>query len=92
MLWTATCTLLLALYEADKVSSNYEFPRLTISTMGAINTFSDVLFMILLGLGLMIARMKLQKNQKMALLTIFGYRRIVRHIHILLLYTVLISE
>jgi hypothetical protein len=61
--------LLLALVVAGKTQA-YEFPRLAIAATGVINTFLDVLFLILL--GLMIARMKLQKNQKVALVIIFG--------------------
>jgi hypothetical protein len=69
ILWTVTCSLLLALVVAGKTQA-YEFPRLAIAATGVINTFLDVLFLILL--GLMIARMKLQKNQKVALVIIFG--------------------
>jgi hypothetical protein len=69
LLWTATCTIMLAVWMAGKIS-NHEFPRLAISTVAMINTVSDILYLILL--GLMIARMKLQKNQKLALVTVFG--------------------
>lgn len=69
MLWTATCIILLALQAVGKMPEN-SFARLGISTTGIINAFSDILVLMLP--VVMISRMKLQKKQKIALISIFG--------------------
>jgi hypothetical protein len=69
MLWTATCIILLALHAVGKMPEN-SFARLGISSTGIINAFSDILVLMLP--VVMISRMKLQKKQKIALISIFG--------------------
>ncbi|KAF2478139.1 uncharacterized protein BDR25DRAFT_299836 [Lindgomyces ingoldianus] len=68
LLWTATCIILLALQGVDKLPKG-GFSRLGISITGIVNAFTDFL---ILGLPiLMVTRMKLRKNQKIALISIF---------------------
>jgi hypothetical protein len=67
-LWTITCVLLLALQAADKLPKN-GFSRLGISVTGIINAFTDFL---ILGLpAFMISKMRLQRKQKIAVISIF---------------------
>jgi hypothetical protein len=69
MLWTAACITLLALQETGRMP-RHGFMRLGISTTGIVNGFSDMLLMILP--AVMVYRLKLQKKQKIALISIFG--------------------
>ncbi|KAF2108667.1 hypothetical protein BDV96DRAFT_652606 [Lophiotrema nucula] len=68
LLWTATCIILLALQGADKLPKG-GFSRLGISITGIVNAVTDF---FILGLPIfMISRMKLQRKQKLALISIF---------------------
>jgi cytochrome bd-type quinol oxidase subunit 2 len=69
MLWTLACILLLALQETGNMPHN-GFMRLGISTTGLVNGFSDIFLMILP--AVMVSRLKLQKRQKIAMISIFG--------------------
>jgi hypothetical protein len=69
MLWTLACMILLGLQETGKMPRN-GFMRLGISTTGMVNGLSDMLLMILP--AVMVSRLKLQKKQKIALISIFG--------------------
>lgn len=69
LLWTITCVVLLALQGIGEMPSN-GFSRLGISITGVVNAFSDILLMLLP--AIMISRMKLQKKQKIALISIFA--------------------
>jgi cytochrome bd-type quinol oxidase subunit 2 len=69
MLWTAACIILLALQETGRTPKN-GFMRLGISVTGMVNGFSDMLLMIIP--AVMVSRLKLQKKQKIALISIFG--------------------
>jgi hypothetical protein len=67
--WTTTCIILVALQGAGKMPKS-GFSRLGISTTGVINALSDIL--LLVPPAVMISRMKLQRKQKVALISIFG--------------------
>lgn len=69
LLWTITCVILLALEGVGGMPSN-GFSRLGISITGIVNAFSDILLMLMP--AIMISRMKLQKKQKIALISIFA--------------------
>jgi hypothetical protein len=69
LLWTAACVILLALHIVGKMPET-GFPRLGASITGMINTLSDILFLILS--AVIITRMKLSTDQKIALVTILG--------------------
>lgn len=69
VLWTATCIILLALEGIGKMPST-GFSRLGISITGIVNALSDIL--LLIPPAIMITRLKLQKKQKIALISIFG--------------------
>jgi hypothetical protein len=69
VLWTGTCIVLLGLQETGSVPRD-EFGRLVISTTGIINAFSDSLLVVLPAVR--ISSMKIQKKQKIAVISIFG--------------------
>ncbi|CAO2654451.1 Nn.00g111840.m01.CDS01 [Neocucurbitaria sp. VM-36] len=69
ILWTATCVVLLAIQGVGQMPMT-RFSRLGVSITGFVNAFSDI--WLLMMPAIMISRMKLQKKQKIALVSIFG--------------------
>ncbi|KAF2028742.1 hypothetical protein EK21DRAFT_113597 [Setomelanomma holmii] len=69
LLWTAACIVLFALQVAGNLPK-IGFSRLGISTTGVINALSDVLLIVLP--AVMVSRLRMQKKQKIALISIFG--------------------
>jgi hypothetical protein len=68
LLWATACITLLALEGTDSLPK-HGFSRLGISITGLLNAFTDWL---ILGLPLyVVAQMKLQKKQRLALISIF---------------------
>jgi cytochrome bd-type quinol oxidase subunit 2 len=68
MLWTLACVLLLALYETGNMP--HSFVRLGMSITCMVSGFTSIFLMILP--AVMMSRLKLEKKQKIALLSIFG--------------------
>ncbi|KAF1848261.1 uncharacterized protein K460DRAFT_414844 [Cucurbitaria berberidis CBS 394.84] len=69
ILWTATCVILLALHGVGQMPKT-GFSRLGVSITGIVNAFSDILLLLIPTVK--IYRMKLQRKQKNALISIFG--------------------
>lgn len=68
ILWTLACLILLALQETGQLPK-YDFGRIAVPTTGIINALSDMLLMLLP--VVMVSRLKMRRNQKIALVSIF---------------------